>query len=358
MFVYLLARVTESNLNARGIKTGFAFLAQTASLGISESWLPFAAGSDSYARVLLVGGANTIFVSALVIAIATALGVAVGLSRLSSNWLLSRSAGLYVEVIRNVPLPLQLLLWYQILLNLPPPRQALRWGEAVALSSRGLWLPGLAWDEFQLPEWVVVSLVMVLLATLGLGFARWRAPRTRLPASLRWVLLAAGVAGALGVVLSAEPRLEYPVLQGFNFQGGISLSPELSALVAGLTLYAGAFIAEIVRAGVQSVPKGQWEAAHALGLGRWHTLRLVVLPLSLRLIIPPLASEYLSTIKNSSLAVVIGYPELASLINTMMSNTGQPIEGIAILMLAYLTISIPVGIFMNWYNRHSALVTR
>lgn len=355
LLVYSLAAVTAANLGARGIKTGFDFLWQTASIGISESWISFSPGQDSYARVLVAGAANTLFVSVLSIVLASVLGVVIGLSRLSSNWLLSRTAGAYVELFRNVPLPLQLLVWYQVLLNLPSPRQAITWGGAVALSNRGLSVPSLNWENGH-AAWAVAFLILVAVLIARKRIAERFA--TGSVAGAERALLIAGLLGVLAITVLARPQLDLPALQGFNFRGGMLLSPELTALVGGLTLYAAAFIAEIVRAGIQSVPAGQREAAQALNLSRKHTLRFIVMPLSLRLIIPPLASEYLSTIKNSSLAVVIGYPELASLINTVMSNTGQPIEGIAILMLAYLTISIPVGLFMNWYNRRSALVTR
>ena len=301
--LYALVQAIAANLGARGIRTGFDFLAAKANLSISESWIAFRPGQDSYARVLLIGALNTVFVSLLAIVLGTVLGVSVGLARLSSNWLLGRTAGAFVEVIRNVPLPLQLLNCYQVLLNLPSPRNAVRWGEAVALSNRGLWLPALDWSQ-GLPQWSL------------------------------------------------------PVLHGFNFQGGMQLSPELAALVIALTLYAGAFIGEIVRAGILSVPRGQWEAAQSLGLTRGQVLRDVVAPLSRRLIIPPLAGEYLNTIKNSSLAVVIGYPELTSLVNTMLSETGQPIEAVALLMLAYLTISVPLALFMDRYNRRTAVMFR
>lgn len=301
--IYGIAAVTEANLRARGIATGFDFLGQPARFNISETLISFAPGRDSYARALLAGAANTLFVSLLVIALATVAGVAVGLAKLSHHWLLSRTAGVYVEVIRNVPLPLQLLLCYQLFLSLPGPRQAIDLGGVVVLSNRGLWLPSIRWEGI-------------------------------------W------------------PALEFPVLRGFNFQGGTSLSPELAALVIALTVYSIAFIAEIVRAGIRSVPAGQWEAGEALGLPRREILRRVVAPLSLRFILPPLANEYMNIIKNSSLAVVIGYPELTSLVNTMLSDTGRPIESIAILMLAYLTLSLPVGFFMNWYNRRAQVSMR
>lgn len=298
-----LVSATATHLAARGVSTGFDFLGQPARLSISESWIPFASGQDTYARALLIGALNTASVSVLVIAFATVLGMAMGLARLARNWLLSRSMGLWIELIRNVPVPLHLLFWYQLLLQLPPTRQALRWGDFMALSNRGLWIPGLAWRD-----------------------------------------------GALVI--------DRPVLHGFNFEGGVLLSPELAALVVALTLYSSAFVAEIVRAGVLSVPKGQWHAAESLGMRRLQVLQFVVMPLSLRLILPSLTGEYLNTIKNSSLAVIIGYPELTSLINTTLSETGRPLEAIALLMLAYLTISLPVSAGMNLYASRTVRMLR
>ncbi len=353
--IYGLAMITVGNLDARGIRTGFAFLGQPANLGISETWISFTPGRDTYTRALLAGAANTILVSAITIGLATVLGVAIGLSRLSSNWLLSRSAGTYVEVVRNIPVPLQLLVWYQILLNLPPARQAINWGGVVVLSNRGLRTPAVLWGESDF----LWALVYVIILALALSYRPLMARLgRRSTAPVGTIVIGVTVIALLGVAALAPPTLEWPVLEGFNFRGGMWLSPEFTALVVGLTIYAAAFIAEIVRAGVRSVPAGQSEAAQALGLSRGQTLRLIVLPQSLRLIIPPLTSQYLSTIKDSSLAVVIGYPELASLVNTMIGDTGQPVEGIALLMMAYLIISVPVGVFMNWYNRKAALVTR
>jgi general L-amino acid transport system permease protein len=353
--IYGLALITVSNLDARGIRTGFAFLGQPANLGISETWISFMPGRDSYARALLAGAANTILVSVIAICLSTALGVTVGISRLSSNWLLSRSAGLYVEVIRNIPLPLQLLVLYQILLNLPSARQAINLGGVIVLSNRGLRTPAVLWGQWDF-AWAMVCLVIVTLVLSYKPLMSRLGRRSTAPVGT--IVVGASVFALLALTALAPPTLERPTLDGFNFRGGMTLSPELTALVFGLTLYAAAFIAEIVRAGVQSVSAGQWEAAQALGLSRGQTLRLIVLPQSLRLIIPPLASQYLSTIKDSSLAVVIGYPELASIVNTMIGETGQPVEGVALLMLAYLIISVPVGMFMNWYNRKAALVTR
>ncbi len=352
VLIWWLAATTSANLQARGITTGFGFLSEPANLAISETLIPFTPGVDTYARVILVGALNTIFVSLIAIVLATLLGLFIGLSRLSPNWLLSRAAGAYVELTRNVPLPLQLLIWYQMLLNLPPPRQALTFMDTVILSNRGLWLPSAAWHGVHLAMCggaILLGLVVVA--------ARRRAGPSRCGLSGRWSSLLLVIAMLAGMTL-LPPELESPVLRGFNYQGGTRLSPELAALVAGLTLYSGAFIGEIVRAGVLAVPAGQWEAGRSLGLRPAQIVRKIVLPLSLRFAVPPMASEYLNIVKNSSLAVVIGYPELAALINTMLGDTGQPIEAIAILMLAYLTISFSVSSFMNWYERHTALVTR
>lgn len=352
VIIYWLAATTAGNLQTRGITTGFGFLSKPANLAISETLIPYSPGVDTYARVVLVGALNTIFVSFIAIVLATLLGLFIGLSRLSPNWLLSRAAGAYVELIRNVPLPLQLLLWYQVLLNLPPPRQALIFMDAVVLSNRGLWLPAAMWQGIHLAMFGGA----ILLALIIPAAKRRMAPDRRTPsANWSWLLLVLAV--LVGVAL-LPPEIETPALRGFNYQGGTSVSPELAALVAGLTLYSGAFIGEIVRAGILAVPSGQWEAARALGLRPKRIIQKIVLPLSLRFAIPPTANEYLNIVKNSSLAVIIGYPELAALINTMLGDTGQPIEAIAILMLAYLSISFSVSSFMNWYERRTALVTQ
>lgn len=348
LLVAWLAANTVAKLELRGVAMGFGFLAQPARLGISESFLPFVGGVDSYARVVAVGLCNTLFVSALSIVIASAVGLAVGLSRLSPNWLQSRCAGAFVELVRNVPLPLQLLLWYQILLNLPAPRAAAAFG-GVLLTNRGLFLPTLTGPAM---PWLGGGLLLCGATLLG----RWTGRRNvgpRLGRMALWLLGAAAIGGisfALGWL-----RIESPALQGFNIRGGAAISPELAALVLGLSIYAAAFIAEIVRASVLAVPKGQWEAGCALGLPKRHILRKVVLPQAARIGLPALGNEYLSTIKNSSLAVIVGYPELASLINTMASDTGQSIEAIAILMAAYLTISLSVGWVLHRCERRLEL---
>jgi general L-amino acid transport system permease protein len=278
---------TLANLEARRIASGFAFLWLGAGFEIGVSVLPYTA-ADSYARALAAGLANTFKVSLLGIVFATLLGTAIGLARLSGDSLLKTLSSAYVEFIRNVPLLVQLFFWYALITQgLPPPREALSPLPGVFLTNRGLFFPTFS-----------------------------------------------------GV----------PELQGFNFTGGGALSPEFAALLVGLSVYTAAFIAEIVRAGVNAVPRGQWEAARALGLRHGYVLRYVVAPQALRVIVPPLTSQYLNLTKNSSLAVAIGYPDLVSIANSTINQTGQAIEGVAIIMAVYLTISLAIAAAMNRYN--------
>jgi general L-amino acid transport system permease protein len=282
-----LVFTTAANLEARRIASGFAFLWREAGFEVGESAFAYSA-ADTYARALAVGLANTFKVSLLGILFATLFGAAIGLFRLSGNPILRRVGGAYVELIRNVPLLVQLFFWYALITDgLPSPREALSPLPGVFLTNRGLFFPTLA-----------------------------------------------------GV----------PELQGFNFAGGGALSPEFAALLVGLSIYTAAFVAEIVRAGVASVPHGQQDAARALGLRQRHVLRHVVAPQALRVIVPPLTSQYLNLIKNSSLAVAIGYPDLVSIANTTINQTGQAIEGVAIVMAVYLTISLAIAALMNWTN--------
>jgi general L-amino acid transport system permease protein len=355
--VWYLAANTAQNLEARRIASGFGFLSREAGFEIGET--PFLAygAADTYARAIAVGLINTFRVALLGVVFATVLGTLIGLGRLSRNWLLAKLAAGYVELLRNVPLLVQLFFLYALITeNLPGPRQALSPLPGVFLSNRGFAFPVPA------PHAVHGWLALALLAgaVLALLLARWgrrRQARTGQP----FPALAAGIALTLGpplaVFLAAGAPLELarPELQGFNFAGGSALSPEFAALLGGLTLYTAAFIAEIVRAGVLAVDRGQTEAAYALGLPRRRTMRLVILPQALRVIVPPLTSQYLNLTKNSSLAVAIGYPDLVSIANTAMNQTGQAIEGIAIIMAVYLTISLSISALMNWYNRRIAL---
>jgi general L-amino acid transport system permease protein len=355
---YLISN-TMRNLEARHIATGFAFLDRVAGFQIGESLLPYDPAVNTYGRALIIGVLNTVKVAVVGIVLATILGTLIGIGRLSRNWLLSRLAAVYVEVMRDIPVLLQLLFWYMLLQNLPPARQALHIASLVFLSNRGINFALLAWQPAH--TWAVVAFLAGLALTLGWNrTARRRQDATGVKPPVWPVALALLVGAPLLVwaVLGAPVALDYPALKGFNFRGGGSVSPEYGALLAGLVIYTAAYIAEIVRAGIQSVPRGQWEAAEALGLYRGMVLRLVALPQALRVIIPPLTSEFLNLTKNSSLAVAIGFRDIVTVANTTLNQTGQAIEGIAIIMAVYLTISLSISAFMNWYNAHIALVER
>jgi general L-amino acid transport system permease protein len=287
------------NLSVRRISTGFAFLGREAGMPIADTWLAYSP-KNTYLRAFIVGVVNTLRVAAIGIVLATVVGTMIGIARLSSNWLLSRLAAVYVEVLRDIPLLLQLLFWYVLMQGLPAARAA--WPYALVL---------------------VVGL----------------------PALVSW---------GLGVSWT----ITMPELRGFNFVGGLTLSPEYFALLVALVTYTSAFIAEIVRSGIQAVHKGQWDAAMALGLRRSFVLQHIVMPQALRVIIPPMTSQYLNLTKNSSLAVAVGYQDIVSIANTTLNQTGQAIEAIALIMAVFLTISLGISFFMNWYNARIALVER
>jgi len=355
---YLVSNVLE-NLARQNIATGFSFLDREASFAIGESMIPYSPAS-TYSQALLVGFLNTIKVAVLGIVFATILGTIIGIARLSSNWLVAKLASAYVEVVRNIPVLLQLFFWYAAIgESLPGPREALNPLPGVFLSNRGMKFPALADD----PIWIWVGLAFVA-AIIGVWLlARWA--RKRQEATGRQfptILVSIGLLIALPlltwVVGGAPTALDLPKLQGFNFRGGTNISPEFAALLLGLTIYTASFIAEIVRSGIRAVNWGQTEAASALGLRRGKVLRLVVLPQALRIIVPPTTSQYLNLTKNSSLAVAIGYPDLVSVANTTLNQTGQAMEAVSIMMTVYLTISLGISLFMNWYNKHIALVER
>lgn len=351
---------TLENLDARGITTGFGFLHDTAGFGIVQSLIDYTPQS-TYGRTFLVGLLNTLLVSALGICAATVIGFLMGIARLSPNWLIARIAGAYVEIFRNIPLLLQIFFWYfAVLRSLPSPRQSMSLGEAVFLNIRGLVVPAPVGEPGFV--WTLVALAVAVIAAIVL--VRWNRRRQeatgdRLPAG--WI--SAGMIVALpGLVFVASGMpltWDIPKLGGFNFSGGITVLPELLALWLALSIYTGAFIAEIVRSGIQAVSKGQTEAARALSLSGGMTLRLVVIPQAMRVIIPPLTSQYLNLIKNSSLATAIGYPDLVSVFaGTTLNQTGQAIEVIMMTMAVYLTLSLLVSMFMNWFNARMALVER
>jgi general L-amino acid transport system permease protein len=354
-----LVHNTLVNLERQGIATGFGFLNREAAFEIGESLIPYTP-ADTYGRALLVGLLNTLCVAGIGIVLATILGTIIGIARLSTNWLISKLASFYVETVRNIPVLLQLIVWWDILrVSAPGPREAWQPVPDVFISNRGVIYPVPIYDQVHL--WVGAALVLGIVASVFV--TRWARAR-QMATGKQFPVLKTNAALIIGLpllvfVIGGMPlELDKPELRGFNFSGGHVVSPEFVALLIGLVVYTGAFIAEIVRAGILAVSWGQTEAAMALGLRRGLALRLVVLPQALRVIVPPMTSQYLNLTKNSSLAVAIGFPDLQSIANTTMNQTGQAIEGIALSMAVYLTISLLISLFMNWYNRFVRLVER
>ena len=357
--VWYLVSNTSKNLEARRIATGFGFLGRIAGVPIGEHLIDYDAATSTYGRAIWIGVLNTLKVAVIGIVLATIWGTLLGVARLSKNWLIAKLSAIYVEVVRDVPLLLQLLFWYMALQGLPAPRQSFHPVGGVFLSNRGLKFPVFDWVS---EDWWVLGafLVGALGTVLWSGVADKRQDATGVrpkvwPVGLGLMLvLPLLVWAALGAPFTPD----VPVLRGFNFQGGATISPEYAALTLGLVLYTSAYIAEIVRSGILAVPSGQWEAAGALGLRPAATLRKIVLPQAMRVIIPPMTSQYLNLTKNSSLAVAIGYQDVVSIANTTLNQTGQAIEGIALIMAVYLVISLSISLFMNWYNARIALVER
>lgn len=356
---WFLYHNTMSNLERRGITTGFAFLEYPAGFGIAQHLIDYTE-TDSYGRVFLVGLLNTLLVSGIGIVLASLLGLVLGIARLSPNWLVRTSAGVYIEIFRNIPPLLQILFWYfAVMLTLPGPRQSLSFLNSFYINSRGLYLP----SPTAAPGAGAFLLALALAAVGAIVSARWirqRRERTGQVIALAPVALAWLAIPVLSVLVAGTPvHWQVPELRGFNFRDGWVLIPELIALTLALTIYTAAFIAEIVRAGIQSVSHGQTEAASSLGLPAGRTLQLVIVPQALRVIIPPLTNQYLNLVKNSSLAAAIGYPEMVSLFaGTVLNQTGQAIEVIAITMSVYLAISLSISLLMNWYNKRIALIER
>ncbi|MBJ7223071.1 ABC transporter permease subunit [Brenneria sp. L3-3C-1] len=358
LFSYWLYSNVVGNLRSQNIATGFGFLHHTAQFEIGEKLISYTA-RDSYTRALAVGLLNTLYVSLWGIVLATVLGFSVGIARVSKNWLLARIAGCYVELLRNVPVILQVIFWSVVIRNLPSPRAAIELGSLGFLTNRGL--------AFALPAahsgwlWCAIALftALIISAVLKRVGRRLREHHGRiLPVGRIALALIIGLP-LLAWWLSGSPhQLNRPVLSGFNFRGGFTISPEFTALLLGISLYASAFIAEIVRAGIQSIPKGQLEAARSLSLSPWQIMRNIIIPQAMRVIVPPLTSQFVSLSKNSSIAVVVGYPELANIGNTLMNQTGQALEVIAIMMVVYLTISSVTSLLMNIFNRTVAIKER
>ena len=364
-FGWFLFHNTTANLERQGIASGFDFLDSTAGFGIIMTLIEYSEES-TYGRAFWVGLLNTILMSAIGIVLATIIGFIVGIARLSSNWLISRMATVYIETLRNIPLLLQIFFWYfAVLRAVPGPRQSYALGESVFINNRGVYTPKpLFGDGFEL---IVIGFVVAIVGIVFLG--RWARKRLydtgeQFPVFLTSLGMILGLP-LLGLVLAilihggVPLSFEYPALRGFNFTGGLVMIPEFVALLLALSAYTAAFIAEIVRAGILAVSHGQTEAARSLGLRNGPTLRLVVIPQALRVIIPPLTSQYLNLTKNSSLAAAIAYPELVSVFaGTVLNQTGQAVEVIGITMAIYLGLSLSISAFMNWYNRKMALVER
>jgi general L-amino acid transport system permease protein len=359
LFWFLISN-TAANLRKQNIASGFGFIDRTAGFDVSQHLIEFDA-SMTYRRAFLVGLLNTLLVAGLGIVLATVLGFVIGIARLSTNWLVARLATVYVEVVRNVPLLLQLFFWYfAVLKSLPVPRQSYVLPIGGFLNVRGLYLP----SPVPQPGFDVVWLALligVVASIIVYVVARRRQMLTGKQFPVLWTTLALTFLMPLAVFLSVgQPLLfEYPALKGFNFEGGMVMQPEFLALLLGLSIYTASFIAEIVRSGIQGVPKGQKEAALAIGLSKGQSLRLVVIPQAMRIIIPPLTSQFLNLTKNSSLAVAIGYPDLVSVWSgTVLNQTGQAVEVILVTMCVFLTISLITSAFMNWFNARMALVER
>lgn len=356
---WYLASNTAANMASRHIASGFAFLHREAGFEILQSLVSYSPTS-TYLRAILVGILNTLLIAVIGNVLATILGVIVGIGRLSRNWLIAKLCSAYVEGLRNVPLAVQLFFWYVLITeNLPAPRQALNPLPGVFLSQRGLVLPVLA--DSPVHDWMLGAFVV---AVIGCVFVRRWGRQRQAQTGQPFPTFSLGLGLIVGLPLvawlagGAPHGVDWPQLRGFNFRGGVVLGPEFVALLLGLVVYTAVYNAEIVRSGILAVSQGQSEAAAALGLRRGQALRLVILPQALRVIVPPMISQFLNLTKNSSLAILIGYPDIVSVAETTLNQTGQAIEGIAIIMAVFLAISLSTSAIMNWYNKKIALVER
>jgi general L-amino acid transport system permease protein len=355
---YLISNV-QSNMAKQSIASGFGFIEKEASFEIGESLIEYSA-ADTYGRALLVGVVNTLKVSLIGMLLTTILGTIVGVATLSSNWLISRLGNIYVEIFQNIPVLLQLFFFYALFYEIfPSPRQALNPIAGVFLTNRGI--------DFGVPAahpaWGYMALAFLVAAIVIYLVNRWSVKRqenTGQQFPIFWVGLGilVGLLLLTWIINGAPTQMDVPELKGFNFKGGKNISPEFSALLIGLVLYTASFIAQIVRAGIQSINHGQTEAAMSIGLKPVHVLKLVIFPQALRVIVPPLTSQLLNLTKNSSLAVAIGYPDFVQVAGTAINQTGQAVEGVALMMMVYLTFSLITSAFMNWYNKKIAIIER
>lgn len=359
-FLWYIGSNTLTNIEQRGIQTGFGFLDGTAGFGIDQSPIAYTE-EDTHGRVFVVGLLNTLIIAVVGIVLSTLLGVLIGVLRLSKNWLISKLAGAYIDFFRNIPLLLQILFWYNVVLKaLPSPKQSIGFFDMIFINNRGLYFP--------LPEYnvtfifVLLSFLTALIATIIINmWANKRKEQTGqdfavIPVALGMFILFPIIAYFIG---GANLNFSYPALRGFNFQGGKTLSPEFLALAFALTIYTATFIAEAVRSGIQAVSHGQKEAALSLGLSDYQSLKLVIMPQAIRIAIPPIINQYLNLTKNSSLATAVGYPEIVTVFaGTSLNQVGQAVEIISITMLVYLSISLCVSAILNWFNHKMKIKER
>ncbi|MDQ7251589.1 amino acid ABC transporter permease [Dongia sedimenti] len=358
-FVWFMASNMLANQERLGVPMSFRFLDSPAGFQLSFATISVTLDSP-ISRILLVGALNTLFASAITAVLATVLGVIIGISRLSTNFLISRLAGAYIELLRNTPLLLQLVFWYaSVVAALPAVKSSLSLFNVIFLNKKGLYVP----DPVFQPGAGLVLVAFIVAVVASVVLRRWASQRQaatgeRFPAISVSILLLLGLPALTSLALGNPVEWDIPVLGGFNFSGGLAFQPEVVALIVGLGLNSSAFIAEIIRGGIIAVSHGQTEAALALGLKPRWTLRLVVIPQAQRIIIPPMVSQYLNVVKNSTLAGFIGYPDLFSVIGTSQNQTGRAVECITILMLFYLAVSLVISTVLNWYNKRVALVER
>ena len=360
--VYLVWNIIQNtayNLEKQHIASGFGFLKDTAGFLPNQSLIELSALS-SYGQAFFAGFLNTMLIAVIGVVLATIVGFVMGVARLSNNWVISKMATVYIEVVRNIPLLLQIFFWYfAVLRSLPHPKKSIEMGSDFFLNNRGLFMPKPVFGEgSSLMLWGLIAAIVISFL-----LARWSKKRQmetgqRFPVLWTSLALLFGLPTLAYFVTGMPVSFDLPALKGFNFKGGMKVIPEFVGLLLALTIYTAAFIAEIVRAGILAVSHGQTEAAYAVGLRPGPTLRLVIIPQALRVIIPPLTSQYLNLTKNSSLAVAIAYPDIVSVGGTINSQTGQAIEVIGIWMMVYLSISLLTSMLMNWYNRSIALVER
>lgn len=348
-----------TNLRNQRIAGGFGFLDQTAGFGISQALIPWAEAM-SYGRAFLIGLLNTLLVAIVGVFFATLLGFVVGVARLSNNWVISKIAYWYVEIIRNLPLLFQILFWYlAVLAAMPAPRNSLSIFNTVFINQRGITIPKpLMQPGAEFILYAMVAAIALAFAVRAWARRRQAATGQQFPVAATMTGLIIGLPLLTYLGLGMPVSFEFATLGRFNLSGGVTIIPEFVALTLALVAYTAAFIGEIVRAGIQAVSHGQTEAGRSLGLAEGRILNLIVIPQALRVIIPPLTSQYLNLTKNSSLAVGIGYPDMVSVGGTILNQTGQAIEIIGMWMACYLTISIVTSLFMNWYNQRIALVER